>query len=155
MSSPWRLKHPPGPFSSQLSPCPAYGVFCLPTVEGLGTLEMAPEVLGGPLMVRTTLASVVSLDALAAWLALAALAAFAANLFLFRFSAGVALGGSRTSPGIALGMPVANLPPDPEGVPDAPRLCDVSLEDVDNLASFSSNPVETGLLANSFPVTSA
>ncbi len=83
-------------------------------------------------------------------MALAALAALAANHFLFGFSAGVALGGSRTSPGIALGVPVTNLPPDPEGVPDAPRLCDVSQEEVDNLASFSSNPVETDLIANSF-----
>jgi hypothetical protein len=105
-------------------------------------------------MVRTTLASVVMSDALATWLALAALAAFAANLFLFCFSAGVALGGSRTSPVISLGVPVAKMPPDPEGVPDAPRLCYVSLEDVDNLASFSSKPVETGLVANCFPVTS-
>ncbi len=116
---------------------------------------MAPEVLGGPLMVRTTLASVVLVDALATSLALVALAALAANLFLFCFSAGVALGGSRTSPGIALGMPVANLLPDPIWFLDTPRPCDVSLEVVDNLASFSSKPVEAGLVANSFPVISA
>ncbi len=94
-------------------------------------------------MVRTTLASVVLADALAA------------NLFLFRFSTGVALGGSRMSPGIALGVPVANLPPEPKGVPDAPRPCDVSVETVDNLASFSSKPVEAGLVTNSFLVISA
>jgi hypothetical protein len=129
-SSPWRLKHPSGPFSSQLGPHPAYGIFCLPTVEGVWTLEMAPEVFGGPLMVKSTLASMVLSDAWATALALVALAALAANLF--HFSAGVALGGSRTSPGIALGVSVANLPPDPEGVPDAPRPCDVSLEAVDN-----------------------
>ncbi len=87
-------------------------------------------------------------------LALAALAALAANLFLFRFSAGVALGGSRTSLGITFGVPVANLPLGPEG-PDAPRLCDVLLLDVDNLATFSSKPVEAGLVANSFRTTSA
>ncbi len=109
---------------------------------------------GGPLIVTTILAASVVFGALAAWMALAALAALAANLFLFRFSAGVALGGSRASPGITFGVPVANLPNGPEG-PDAPRLCDVSLEDVDNLASFSSKPVEAGLVANSFPVTSA
>ncbi len=77
-----------------------------------------------------------------------------ASLFRFRFSAGVALGGSRASPGIALGVPVANLPLVPVG-PDAPRLCDVSLEDVDNLASLSSKPVEAGLVTDSFPTTSA
>ena len=88
------------------------------------------------MIVTTILAPSVVLGALAAWMALAALAAFAASLFRFRFSAGVALGGSRASPGIALGVPVANLPLVPVG-PDAPRLCDVSLEDVDNLASLS------------------
>jgi hypothetical protein len=111
---------------------------------------MAPEVLGGPLMVRTTLASVVLSDAWATVLALVVLAVLAANLFLFRFSAGVALGGSRMSPGIALSVPVANLPPDPEGVPNAPHPCDVSVEAVDNLASFSSKPVEAGLVTNSY-----
>ncbi len=116
---------------------------------------MAPEVLGGPLMVRTTLASVVLSDTLATSLALVALAALAANLSLFRFSAGVALDGSRTSPGIALGVSVANSPPDPNGFPDAPRPFDVSLEVMDNLASFSSKPVEAGLVTNSFPVISA
>jgi hypothetical protein len=70
---------------------------------------------------------------------LAALAVLAANLFLFHFSTGVALGGSRTSPGITLGVPDANSPLDPEGAPDAPWPCDVSLEVVDNLASFSSS----------------
>jgi hypothetical protein len=118
-------------------------------VEGF-VLEIAPVFWGGPLIVNTILAPSVVLGAWAARLDLAALAALAANLFLFRFSAGVALGGSKTSPGITLGVPVANLPPDPKGVPDAPRLCDVSPEDVDNLASFSSKPVETGLVANSF-----
>ena len=112
-----------------------------------GWLEITPVFWGSPLIVNTILAPSVVLGALAA------LAAFAASLFRFRFSAGVALGGSRTSPGIAFGVPVANLAPDPEG-PDMPQLCDVSLEDVDNLASFSSNPVETGLIANTFPVTS-
>ena len=117
-------------------------------------MGIAPVFWGGPLIVTTIFAPSVVLGALAAWMALAALAAFAANLFRFRFSAGVALGGSRASPGIALGVPVANLPLVPIG-PDAPRLCDVSLEDVDNLASLSSKPVEAGLVTNSFPPTSA
>jgi hypothetical protein len=111
-------------------------------------------VLGGPLMVRTTLASLVSVDALATSVALVALAALAANLFLFRFSAGVALGGSKTSPGITLGVQVANLLPVSFRFPDTPRLCYVSLEVVDSLASFSSKPVEAGLVGNSFPVIS-
>ena len=115
-----------------------------------GFLEIAPVFWGGPLIVSTIFAAPsVVLGALAAWMTLAALAALAASLFRFRFSAGVALGGSRASPGIAFGVPVANLPLDPED-PDAPRPCDASLEDVDNLASFSSNPVETGLIANTF-----
>jgi hypothetical protein len=118
-----------------------------------GFLGIAPVFWGGPLIVTTILAPSVVLGAWTARLALDALAALAAILFRFRFSAGVALGGSRTSPGIAFGVPVANLAPDPEG-PDMPQLFDVSLEDVDNLASFSSNPVETDLNANTFPVTS-
>ena len=109
---------------------------------------------GSPLIVTAILAPSVVLGALAAWMALAALAALAANFFLFCFSTDVALGGSRASPGITLSVPVANLPLGPEG-PDVPRLCDVSLEDVDNLASFSSKPVKAGLVANSFPATSA
>jgi hypothetical protein len=117
-------------------------------------LGIAPVFWGGPLIVNTIAAPSVVLGALAAWVTLAALAAFAASLFRFRFSAGVALGGSRASPGIALGVPVANLPLVPVG-PDAPRLCDVSLEDVDNLASLSSKPVEAGLVTDSFPTTSA
>ena len=51
------------------------------------------------MIVNTILAPSVVLGALAAWMTLAALAAFAASLFRFRFSAGVALGGSRASPG--------------------------------------------------------
>ena len=66
------------------------------------------------MIVNTILAPSVVLGALAAWVTLAALAALAASLFRFRFSAGVALGGSRASPGITLGMPVANLPWFPE-----------------------------------------
>jgi hypothetical protein len=65
------------------------------------------------------------------------------------------MGGSRTSPGIVLGMPVANLLPDPIWFPDTPQPCDVSLEVVGNLESFSPKPVEAGLVANSFPVISA
>jgi hypothetical protein len=75
-----------------------------------GFLEIAPVFWGGPLIITTILAPSVVLGALAAWMALSALAALAANLFLFRFSAGVALGGSRASPGITFGVPVANLP---------------------------------------------
>ncbi len=117
-------------------------------------MGIVPVFWGGPLIVNTILAPSVVLGALAAWLALTALAALAANLFCFRFSAGVALGGSRASPGITLGVPVANLPLILGG-PDPPRLCDVSLEDVDNSASFSSKPEEAGLVTNSFPATSA
>ena len=62
------------------------------------------------MIVTTIFAPSVVWGALAAWMALAALAALAANLFRFRFSAGVALGGSRASPGITLGVPVANCP---------------------------------------------
>ena len=71
-------------------------------------LGIAPVFWGGPLIVTTIFAPSVVLGALAAWMTLAALAAFAASLFRFRFSAGVALGGSRASPGITLGVPVAN-----------------------------------------------
>ena len=52
------------------------------------------------MIVTTIFAPSVVLGALAAWMTLAALAALAASLFRFRFSAGVALGGSRASPGI-------------------------------------------------------
>jgi hypothetical protein len=96
----------------------------------------------------------VLVDALATLMALVALAALAANLFLFRFSAGVALGRSRTSPGITLSVPVANLLPVSFWFPATPQLCDVSLELVDSLASFSSKPVEAGPAGNSFPVIS-
>ena len=65
-------------------------------------MEIAPVFWGGPLIVNTILVPSVVLGTLAVWVTLAALAAFAASLFRFRFSPGVALGGSRASPGITL-----------------------------------------------------
>jgi len=90
--------------SSRLSTCPAFDGFCLPAVEDL-FLGIALVFWGGSLIVNTIFAPSVVLVAWATRLDLAALAAFAANLFLFRYSTGVALGGSKKSPGITLGMP--------------------------------------------------
>ncbi len=106
---------------------------------------MAPRFLGGPEMVRTTLAPSVEVGALAARMGLAALAALAAYLFRFLFSAGVSLGGSRTSPGISLGVPAANWPPITLRVSETAWPCDISLELVVNLAKLSSKPVEVGV----------
>ncbi|MBG0744816.1 MAG: hypothetical protein IV298_15355 [Cylindrospermopsis raciborskii KL1] len=106
-------------------------------------------------MVRTTLAPSVEVGAPAAWMGLAALAALAANLFRFRFSAGVSLGGSRTRPGISLEVPAANWPPVSFRVSETAWPCDISLELVVNLAKLSSKPVEVGPVDNSCPVISA
>ncbi len=106
-------------------------------------------------MVRTTLASVVLSDALATWLALAALAALAANLFLFRFSTGVALGGSRMSPGIALGVPVANLPQIPKEFQTCVGPVMSHWKQWITWPAFPPNLWRLVLVTNSFPVISA
>ncbi len=71
------------------------------------------------------------------------------------FSAGVSLGGSRTSPGIAFGVPAANWPPVSSWVVETAWPLDVLLELVVNLAKLSSKPVEVDPVDNFCPVISA
>jgi hypothetical protein len=106
-------------------------------------------------MVRTTFAPSVVVGVLAVWVELTALAAFAACLFRFLFSAGISLGRSRTSPGIALGVPAANWPPVSTRVLETAWPLDIVLKLIVYLAKLSSKPVEVDSVDNSCPVISA